>query len=680
MIGRLGVFSHREKTPKGSEELAMFGGGGPRRMMEQENSKPVNVGKTLARLGGYFKPYGLILLLVAILIIANTYTQVISPELTGQSIDCYLTPATTSRMASGGQALPALPAQGGGQPAVSTNCWFDKLPATATAADYISGLGRLILVILGLYVFGSLMGGLQFFLMSYAGQHVLKSLRVEVFKHLHKLSLNYYAENEVGNVMSRITNDMETINQAISFALVNVAGGVLLLVWVAYNMLAKNWAYALISMVVVPVMIVVTNVISDRARKAFRVTRKEIGKVNADLQESISGVREVQAFGREEANIESFRQSNAANRDANIAAVAITASLSPTLEALGYLAIAITTVVGGILMLRGSDFLGTTISLGLIVTFLGYVQRFNQPIQQISSLWTNIQSAVAGAERIFGLLDTLPDVVDAPNATVMPAIQGKVEFENVNAAYVKNDPVLCGVSFTAEAGQTVAIVGPTGAGKTTIINLIPRFYDLTGGQIRIDGVDISKVTRASLRRQIGIVLQDTYLFSDTVLNNIRFGKPDATDEEVFAAARLARADEFIQRLPQGYATVLGEHGAGLSQGQRQMLSIARAALTNPRILILDEATSSVDTRTERQIQQAFELLLKGRTSFVIAHRLSTIRNADQVLVVEDGQIVERGRHEELLAQKGAYYNLYMRQFVREDNTNGYQPQIEPAAT
>jgi ATP-binding cassette subfamily B protein len=651
--------------------------GGPRRM-EQENLKPVNVGKTLARLGSYFRPYGLVLLLVVVLIIANTYTQVISPELTGQSIDCYLTPATTSRMASGGQASPAIPVQDG-QSTVSTNCWFDKLPATATAADYIAGLGRLILVILGLYVFGSLMGGLQFFLMSYAGQHVLKSLRVEVFKHLHKLSLNYYAENEVGNVMSRITNDMETINQAISFALVNVAGGALLLVWVAYNMLAKNWAYALISMVVVPVMIIVTNVISERARKAFRVTRKEIGKVNADLQESISGVREVQAFGREEANIESFRQSNAANRDANIAAVAITASLSPTLEALGYLAIAITTVVGGVLMLRGSDFLGTTISLGLIVTFLGYVQRFNQPIQQISSLWANIQSAVAGAERIFGLLDTLPDVIDAPDATVMPAIQGKVEFENVNAAYVKNDPVLCGVSFTAEAGQTVAIVGPTGAGKTTIINLIPRFYDLTGGQIRIDGVDISKVTRASLRRQIGIVLQDTYLFSDSVLNNIRFGKPEASDEEVFAAARLARADEFIRRLPQGYATVLGEHGAGLSQGQRQMLSIARAALTDPRILILDEATSSVDTRTERQIQQAFELLLKGRTSFVIAHRLSTIRNADQVLVVEDGQIVERGHHEELLAQKGAYYNLYMRQFVREDNSNGHQPQTEPAA-
>ncbi len=660
----------------------MFGGGGgPRRMMEQEITKPVNVSRTLGRLASYFRPYWAVLIFVAVLIIANTYTQVITPELTGQSIDCYLTPATASRMAGSGQQLPGLPAQSsaGQQQTVTTNCWFDPLPATAGTADYIAGLGRLILVILGLFVFGSLLGGAQFFLMSYAGQHVLKQLRTDVFAHLHKLSLNYYAENEAGNVMSRITNDMETINQAISFALVNVTGGMLLLVWVAYNMLAKNWAYALISMVVVPLMVVVTNVISDRARKAFRVTRKEIGKVNADLQESISGVREVQAFGREEANIESFRQSNAANRDANINAVAITATLQPTLEALGYLAIAITTVVGGILMLRRSDFLGTTISLGLIVTFLGYVQRFNQPIQQISTLWANIQSAVAGAERIFGLLDTLPDVVDAPNATRMPAIRGKVEFENVNAAYVKDDPVLCGVSFTAQPGQMVAVVGPTGAGKTTIINLIPRFYDVTGGKIRIDDIDIATVTRASLRKQIGMVLQDTYLFSDTVMNNIRFGKPDASDAEVTAAAQLSRADEFIQRLPQGYNTVLGEHGAGLSQGQRQLLSIARAALTDPRILILDEATSSVDTRTERQIQLALENLLKGRTSFVIAHRLSTIRNADLVMVVEDGQIVESGKHDDLLAQKGAYYALYMRQFVREENNNGQKPQVQAAA-
>jgi ATP-binding cassette subfamily B protein len=530
------------------------------------------------------------------------------------------------------------------------------------------------------------MNGLLFYLMSWAGQHVLKDLRVKVFNHLHELSLSYYAEHEAGAVMSRITNDMDTIQQAISFVLVQVLSGVLLLVWIAFNMLRKNIPYALISMAVVPLMVVATWWFSGQARKAFRRTRVSIGAVNADLQESIAGVREVQAFGREEANIESFRQSNAANRDANIRAVAFTAALSPTLEALGYLAIAITTIVGGILLLRGQTLAGAAISLGLVITFLQYVQRFNQPIQQISVMWTNLQSAIAGAERIFGLLDTVPAVQDKPDAQAMPAITGRVEFDRVDAEYVAGERVLCGVSFDAEPGQTIAVVGPTGAGKTTIINLIPRFYDVVGGAVRIDGIDVRDVAAASLRGQIGIVLQDTFLFSDTVMNNIRFGRPEASDEEVKTAAKLAHADEFIGRLPQGYDTLLGERGSGLSQGQRQLLAIARAALANPAILILDEATSSVDTRTERQIQRALDSLLHGRTSFVIAHRLSTIRNADQVLVLVDGEIVERGRHDELLARRGAYYELYMKQFRREetylegslqpsraDSGNGHEP-------
>jgi ATP-binding cassette subfamily B multidrug efflux pump len=646
--------------------------GGPRGLLERETSKPVNASKTLGRLSRYFAPYWPVLILVALLIIGGTYTQVITPDLTGQAVDCYISPAIEQTFNAPGQAAP------------SSNCWYGQLPASSTQSDYLSSLGRLVLLILALFVAGSITGGLQFYLMSWAGQHVLKSLRVKVFERLHELSLNYYARNEAGNVMSRITNDMETIQQAISFALVNVTSGMLLLVWVAYTMLTKSLSYALISMTVVPLMVVATVWFSGQARKAFRRTRQEIGKVNANLQESISGVREVQAFGRENANIEAFKASNAANRDANIQAVAYTAALSPSLEGLGYLSMALVTVVGGILLLRGQPFFGTTISLGLVVTFLGYVQRFNQPIQQISVLWTNIQSAVAGAERIFGILDTQPDVVDIENAPEMPFIQGKVEFENVDAAYNPGEMVLCNVSFTAEAGQTIAVVGPTGAGKTTIINLIPRFYDVANGHIRIDGIDITQVSSASLRKQIGIVLQDTYLFSDTVANNIRFGKPGATDEEVRAAARLARADDFIQRLAKGYDTVLGEHGAGLSQGQRQMISIARAALADPRILILDEATSSVDTRTERQIQQALDQLLKGRTSFVIAHRLSTIRNADQVLVIDDGQIVERGRHDELLKQKGAYYNLYMRQFFNPEDAapdpNGSHPKGSLAVT
>ena len=448
------------------------------------------------------------------------------------------------------------------------------------------------------------------------------------------------------------------------------------MLWIAYNMLLISVPYALISLIVVPVMIGATLWFSNQARRAFRRTRTEMGSINAELQESISAVREVQAFNRAEENIENFRLTNAANRDANIRAVAFTSALAPTLQALGYLALAIVAGAGGLALLRGDTLLGSAISLGIVVTFLTYVQRFNQPIQQISVLWTNIQNAIASGERIFNLLDEMPQVQDSPTAQPMPLIQGKVELVNVSAAYKPDEPVLKNVSLTAEPGQTVAIVGPTGAGKTTIINLLPRFYDVTAGAVLIDGRDVRNVTAISLRQQIGLVLQDTFLFSDTVMENIRFGRPSATDEEVIAAAKLSRADTFIERLPEGYQTVLGERGSGLSQGQRQLLAIARAALANPRLLILDEATSSVDTRTERLIQTALDELLSGRTSFVIAHRLSTIRNADQVLVLNQGEIIERGTHTELLAQQGFYYDLYMSQFRSQEEVaspNGALP-------
>jgi ATP-binding cassette subfamily B protein len=648
------------------------GFGGARRLMERESSKPRRVSATLARLARYAAPYGLVLMAVAALIVGNTYTQVKAPELAGQAVDCFLVPATAARLGAQGAAMPEglSGMQTSEASATSSSCWYAQLGTAATTQDYIGGLGRLVLVIVGLYVGGALMNGLVFLLMSWAGQHVLRTLRSQVFHHLHRLSLSYYAERQAGAIMSRITNDMETLQQVINFALVSVVSGALLVVWVAAKMLSLSLGYAVLSMVVVPLMLVATVWLSGQARKAFRRTRLEIGRVSANLEESISGVREVQAFSREGLNIEAFRASNAANRDANIRAVSFTAALSPTLEALGYLAVAVVAIVGGSVLLRGQTLLGTTVSLGLIIAFIAYVQQFNRPIAQISVLWTNLQSAVAGAERIFELLDTVPDLQDKPGAQEMPPIQGQVQFEDVCAYYVEGEMVLENVSFVAEAGQTVAIVGPTGAGKTTIINLIPRFYDVKCGEIRIDDINVADVKRESLRKQIGIVLQDTFLFSDTVTNNIRFGRPEASEEEVQAAAKLAHADDFIQRLPKGYDTVLGEQGAGLSHGQRQLIAIARAALTDPRILILDEATSSVDTRTERLIQKALEQLLRGRTSFVIAHRLSTIRNADQVLVILDGKIVERGTHKSLLEAQGAYYDLYMRQFREEDLEEG----------
>jgi len=656
----------------------MMGGlDGARRLMERDTLKPKNVSATLRRFWQYFRQRWFALIIVAVLMIVVTYTQVAGPELIGQSVDCYL--FEENPFASMAASFTGETEQGAENAQSTRNCWFDQRDFSALGDQEvrdakIGGLINLVALLGLLYVAGAVLRGVMFYTMTWAGQHALTKMRIDVFRHINRLSLGYYAENEAGNIMSRFTSDSETIQQALSFALVNVLSGVLLIVWVVVRMLQANVPYALLSLTVVPVMMLATMYFSGQARRAFRKSRQEMGSVNADLQESIAGVREVQAFNREEENIDNFRRTNAANRDANIRAATFTSALTPVLEALGYVALGIVVVVGGLSVLRNEPLLGTSIiSLGTVFAFLGYVQNFNMPIQQIAVLWTNIQSAVAGGERIFSLLDVEPDVVDKSDATEMPQIQGKIEFTNVKAEYKAGEPVLRGIDLVAEPGQTIAIVGPTGAGKTTIINLIPRFYDVFAGSVKIDDIDVRDVTTASLRSQIGIVLQDTFLFSDTVMNNIRYGRLDATDAEVIAAAKLVAADSFIERLPNSYQTVLGERGSGLSQGQRQLIAIARVGLMHPRILILDEATSSVDTRTERLIQKAFEKLLEGRTSFVIAHRLSTIRNANQVLVLKDGEIVERGTHNQLLAKQGTYYDLYMSQFRREEETDAAAP-------
>ncbi len=643
------------------------------RILGVETSKARSVKRTLLRLWRYFRHYALALVLVVVAIVAGTYMQVLIPDLTGQAVDCYLGPfaATEFGDASSGSAPSGALIQNlpGDETSVQSeafgNCWFTDPDSFASTEETISGLGTLVLVIVGLFVGSSLLAGVQFYLMSWAGFRVLRDLRADIFQHIHKLSLGFFNQREAGDVMSRVTNDVDTIQQVIGFGLVSVMQGGLLIIWIVVVMFRMSVPYALISLVTLPLMFIATRWFSNQARKAFRKARVEIGSVNADLQENIAAVREVQAFSREDENIEQFRVSNAANRDANIRAQAYSSALGPTLEALSYVSLAVVAVVGGLALLYGQGLLGATISVGLIITFIGYSQQFNRPVQQISVLWTNLQSAVAGAERIFDLMDEVPEIVDKEDAIDLPVVQGSVVFENVWAEYNLDDPVLRGIDIEAKPGQTVAIVGPTGAGKSTIIKLLPRFWDVSAGRVIIDGHDIRDVNMRSIRSQIGIVLQDTFLFSDTVMNNIRYGRPQAKDEDVFAAAKLAHADEFIQKLEDGYETVLGERGAGLSHGQRQLLAIARVALIDPRILILDEATSSVDTRTERRIQHALDELLSGRTSFVIAHRLSTIRNADQVIVLDQGVIVEQGNHESLLAAKGFYYDLYVSQFRRE---------------
>lgn len=621
-----------------------------RRALDQEARKAKNVWATIRRFSTYFRPYWLNVIGVVVFTGVVVYMNIVYPALIGQAVDCYFI------------ATPS--------PQQLSDCWYTDMSQISTAQERIDGLLGISLLIAATFLISAIFTGFSFYTMRLAGQGVLRDMRAQVFRKMHNLSIGYYARNEAGEVMSRVTNDMDTLQQMFNFALLNVFQGVMIIFWISVAMFNENFLYALLSLSVAPVMLFTTRYFSNQARKAFRIARKEIGQVNADLQESIAGAREVQAFNREEESIAQFQKANEANRAANVRAAVFTSALNPVLEALSYVALGVVVLVGGFSALNNQPLVpgASVISVGMIFAFIAYIQRINQPISNIAVLWTNLQSGIAGGERIFILMDELEDIQDQPTAKPMPPINGHVVFDHVEAEYVKGEKVLKGINFEVQPGEVVAIVGPTGAGKTTIINLIPRFYDVTGGRVLIDGVDVREVTQDTLRQQIGIVLQDTFLFSDTVMENIRYGRLDATDEEVIAAAKMVAAHDFIERLPKGYQTVLGERGSGLSQGQRQLVAIARVALMNPNILILDEATSSVDTRTERIIQKAFEKLLEGRTSFVIAHRLSTIRNANMVLMVVDGQIVERGTHQELLARGGAYYDLYMSQFKAEEAT------------
>ena len=608
----------------------------------QEVSKARSTRQTVARFWEYFREYRLAIFLIGCSIILSVALQVIAPFLVGEAADCYLVIDTDN---------------------FAESCRLFDTPLTSNA-DRMRGLGLLVLVVAGLYTFGSILGGTQFYSFARVGYRVLHAMRLDIFRHVHRLSLGYYSRNSSGDVMSRLTNDIDTIVQMIGFPLLSTVQSLLTVTLIIASMLYENVPYGLLSLAVLPITIMAIRWFSAQARKAFRVARKEIGEVNADLQENIAAVREVQAFSREDENIEMFREQNASNRDANVRAQVFSTALSPIAEALGYVNIALIVGIGGWALLNGGALFGSPVTAGTIITFLILSQRYQQPVQQVATLWANIQSALAGGERIFDFMDVEPEIADDANATTMPEINGHVLFSDVHMEYLPGEPVLRGVTVEAQPGQTIAIVGPTGAGKTSIINLLPRFYDVMQGEVKIDGINVQSVTRKSLRDQIGIVLQDTVLFSESVTNNIRYGRPDASDEEVIAAAKSARADGFIESLPDGYATVLGERGSGLSQGQRQLLAIARVILMNPRILILDEATSSVDTRTEREIQTALDTLLEGRTSFVVAHRLSTIRNADKVLVLKEGEIIESGTHDELLEQSGFYHGLYMSQFRR----------------
>ncbi len=576
--------------------------------------KAQNPGRSMARLLPYLKAYKFQIGIVVVLIILYTLLGLMGPYLMGVAIDKFI----------------------GGKD--------------------VAGLVRTAVWILVAYLLSNGFNVVANWIMARVSQLALRNLRRDLFTHLQTQSMSFFDTHSAGGLMSRLTNDIDAINQAISQNITSLIASTLSMGGIVIAMFVLNHWLALGSLLVVPIMLWFTRFVAKYTRKGFRELQKNLGELNSIAEESISGQKVIKAFRRNDTVIAAFQKQNEAVFRAGVYANSYALLLMPLTNVLGNIFVIVLASLGGWLALQG------LVSVGMIATFINYGQNFVSPLRQIANLYNSIQAALAGAERVFEIIDNPPEVQDAPDAIKLEKIRGDVGFENVNFSYISGQPVIKNTTIEAKAGQTIALVGPTGAGKTTIINLLNRFYEIQGGSISIDGHDIRTVHKADLRRKLGMVLQDTFLFSDTIMENIRYGRLDASDEECVKAAEMADADHFIRQLPHGYQTNLSERAGNLSQGQRQLIAIARAILADPAILILDEATSSVDTRTEVRIQKSLLRLMKGRTSFVIAHRLSTIRDADKVVVINNGEIVEQGTHQELLDLKGFYHHLYLSQF------------------
>ena len=572
-------------------------------------------GKVLARLVKFVAPYRPQFGLAVLLMVASSGASLYAPYLTKVAIDTNI-------------------AAGDVRGLVATSLML----AASLAVTYVASAG-------------------QSYLLTLVGQKVLANIRGALFQHLQDLSVAYHDDHIVGVTLSRVINDVDVINELLSDGLVRILSDVILLVGTIVVMVVMEPRLAVLTFSVLPIMILATVLFSRRARVAYRETREKIGAVVGDIAGNLDGMRVIQAFAQERVTQERFEEVNRENRDAHINAMSLSFVFLPTVDVLGVVATCIVLWAGGTMVAHG------TATIGVVVAFMAYVNRFFEPIRELSQVFTTLQSATAGGERVLTLLDREPRVTDRPGAVELGSIAGRIEFAGVKFRYTEEVEILHDVSLVIEPGETVALVGPTGAGKTSIANLVARFYDVDDGCVLIDGQDVRHITRESLHRQMGLVPQDPFLFSGTIADNIRFGRPNAADEEMVAAAALANADGFIRHLPQGYETCVLEGGVNLSVGQRQLACIARAVLVDPRILILDEATSSVDTVTEGLIQEALSRLLVGRTAIVIAHRLSTVRNADRIFVIDAGRIAEQGTHAELLAQGGMYRDLYEQQFI-----------------
>lgn len=575
-----------------------------------KNDKVKDARGTLRRLWNYLSEMKVILYLVILMVFISSAAALLGPFLVGKAIDEYIVTKETS------------------------------------------GLIGLVLGLIAVYIFHSLSVWFQNYWMIGVAQDTVYRLRKDLFHQLHQLSIPFFDKRKHGELMSRVTNDIDNVSATLNSSFIQIISSVLTLVGTVTIMLWLSPLLTLITLTIVPLMALGMKWITKRTGRLFKQYQQNIGELNGYIEETISGHSIIKTFSREDAAIKDFGEKNQRLRTAAYWADTYSGFIPKLMNVLNNLSFAVIAGVGGIFALNGM------ITIGVIVIFAEYARQFTRPLNELANQYNTLLSAIAGAERVFQILDEEEEAKDERDAVEIDSVEGKVEFRHVSFSYEKGDQTLQDVSFTITPGETVALVGPTGAGKTTITNLLSRFYELNEGTIEIDDQNIQTIKRKSLRQQMGFVLQDSFLFQGTIADNIRYGRLDADDEEVRDAAKLANAHSFIEKMPEGYDTLLRHDGSGISQGQKQLLSIARAILSNPSILILDEATSSIDTITELKIQEALKRLMKGRTSVVVAHRLNTIRQADQILVLDQGRIIERGSHDELLKQKGFYHGLY----------------------
>ena len=608
----------RERSPR-----QMIGRGGPPGSgMTRPPEKAKDFKGTLKRLLKYLKPYNFLMLAVAAFSILSTIFSIISPRVMG----------------------------------FITTHLYEGISSAAVTIDR-SYISRILLVLGGLYLASGIFGYAQQFIMADISQKLVYDLRKEINEKLHRLPLSFFDSKTTGEILSRVSNDVDTISSTLQQSVTQAVTAVITLIGILVMMLIISPVITLATLITIPLSILLTKNIARISQKYFAAQAKSLGDINGHIEETFSGHSTVKAYGNESKAIQEFERINRELYEHGWKSQFITGIIMPLMQLVNSLGYIVVAVLGGIFVIRG------TLPIGDVQAFIQYSRQFNQPIMQLAEIINTFQSTIASAERVFELLDEKEEDLDPAEPSYPNSERSDVRFEEVTFGYTKDKPLMEELSLEACCGDTVAIVGPTGAGKTTLVNLLMRFYEIDGGKITIDGVSTRDMTRHQLRERFGMVLQDTWLFNGTIWDNIAYGREGATPEEIIEAARLAQADHFIRTLPQGYDTILNEEASNISQGQKQLLTIARAILANPSILILDEATSSVDTRTELLIQKGMDQLMRGRTSFVIAHRLSTIKNADMILVMNEGRIIEKGTHQELLESKGFYAELYNSQFA-----------------